>query len=73
MTNALTGTRWPPMTRPPLYRNGAMLPDPERMATAHHIRRDPDTNEISWPPTRMSTLLRDLALILNEKDLDHDT
>lgn len=73
MTNGLTGTRWPPMTRPPLYRNGAMLPDPERMATAHHIRRDPDTGEVSWPPTRMSTLLRDLALILNEKDLDHDT
>lgn len=57
----------------PRYRNGAMLPDPERMAAAHHIRRDPDTGEISWPPTDMPALLRDLALILNEKDLDHDT
>ncbi len=71
--SALTGTRWPTMTRPPLYRNGAMLPDPERMATAHHIRRNPDTGEVSWPPTDMPALLRDLALILNEKDLDHDT
>jgi hypothetical protein len=50
-----------------------MLPDPERMATAHHIRRDPDTGEVSWPPTDMPALLRDLALILNEKDLDNDT
>ena len=65
-----TGTRWPPMTRPPVYRNGAMLPDPERMATAHHIRRDPDTGEISWPPTRMDDVLRQLGLI-NQKDDDN--
>jgi hypothetical protein len=58
------------MTRPPLYRNGAMLPDPERMATAHHIRRDPDTGEISWPPTRMDDVLRQLGLI-NRKDADN--
>jgi hypothetical protein len=58
------------MTRPPLYRNGAMLPDPERMATAHHIRRDPDTGEISWPPTRMDDVLRQLGLI-NQKDDDN--
>ncbi len=70
MTNGLTGTRWPPMTRPPVYRNGAMLPDPERMATAHHIRRDPDTGEISWPPTRMDDILRQLGLI-NRKDDDN--
>ena len=70
MTNALTGTRWPPMTRPPLYRNGAMLPDPERMATAHHIRRNPDTGEVSWPPTRMDDVLRQLGLI-NRKDADN--
>ena len=68
--SALTGTRWPTMTRPPLYRNGAMLPDPERMATAHHIRRDPDTGEISWPPTRMDDVLRQLGLI-NRKDADN--
>lgn len=70
MTNALTGMHWPPMTRPPLYRNGAMLPDPERMATAHHIRRDPDTGEISWPPTRMDDVLRQLGLI-NQKEPDN--
>ncbi len=58
------------MTRPPVYRNGAMLPDPERMATAHHIRRDPDTGEISWPPTRMDDVLRQLGLI-NRKDADN--
>ena len=58
------------MTRPPAYRNGAMLPDPERMATAHHIRRDPDTGEISWPPTRMDDVLRQLGLI-NQKDDDN--
>ncbi|RPI62414.1 MAG: hypothetical protein EHM48_04125 [Planctomycetaceae bacterium] len=58
------------MTRPPVYRNGAMLPDPERMATAHHIRRDPDTGEISWPPTRMDDILRQLGLI-NRKDDDN--
>jgi len=73
MTSGSTYTRCQTMHRSPLYRDGAMLPDPERMATAHHIRRDPDTGEVSWPPTRMSTLLRDLALILNEKELDHDT
>ena len=58
------------MTRPPVYRNGAMLPDPKRMATAHHIRRDPDTGEISWPPTRMDDVLRQLGLI-NQKDDDN--
>jgi len=47
-----------------------MLPDPERMATAHHIRRDPDTGEISWPPTRMDDILRQLGLI-NRKDDDN--
>lgn len=70
MTSGLTGTRWPPMTRPPVYRNGAMLPDPERMATAHHIRRNPDTGEVSWPPTRMDDVLRQLGLI-NQRETDH--
>jgi len=70
MMSGSTGTRWPPMIRPPVYRNGAMLPDPERMATAHHIRRDPDTGEISWPPTRMDDVLRQLGLI-NQKEPDN--
>ena len=56
--------------REPCYRNGAMLPDPERMATAHHVRRHPDTGEVTWPPSRMADVLRALKLI-DEKD--HDT
>ncbi len=56
--------------RRPVYRNGAMLPDPDRVADAHHIRRDPVTGEISWPPSRMAAVLRELKLI---EDKDHDT
>ena len=56
--------------RRPVYRNGAMLPDPDRVADAHHIRRDPVTGEISWPPSRMAEVLRELKLM---EDKDHDT
>lgn len=45
-------------------------PDPQRMADAHHIKRDPVTDEVSWPPSRMAEVLRELGLI-DEKD--HDT
>lgn len=54
----------------PRYRNGAMLPDPERLATAHHVKRHPVTDEVTWPPSRMADVLRELKL-LDEKD--HDT
>jgi len=59
------------MTRP-LYDARGLVPDPERLAEAHHVRRDPDTDEIPWPPSRMAAVLRELKLI-DEKDLDRDT
>jgi hypothetical protein len=59
------------MTRP-LYDACGLAPDPERLAEAHHVRRDPATDEVSWPPSRMAAVLRELKLI-DEKDLDHDT
>ena len=46
------------------------MPDPDRLAEARHVRRDPDTGEISWPPSSMAAILRELKLI-DEKD--HDT
>ena len=42
------------------------------MAGAHHVRRDPVTDEVSWPPSRMAAILRELKLI-DEKETDHDT
>lgn len=45
-------------------------PDPQRMADSHHVKRDPETGEISWPPSRMLEVLRELGL-MDEKD--HDT
>lgn len=42
----------------------------ERVADSHHIKRDPVTDEISWPPSRMLEILRELKL-MDEKD--HDT
>jgi len=56
------------MTRP-LYDARGLVPDPERLAEAHHVRRDPVTDEISWPPSRMADVLRELKLI-DEKDPD---
>ena len=47
-----------------------MLPDPQRMADAEHVKRDPVTDEISWPPSRMADILRELKLIAEK---DHDT
>ncbi len=59
------------MTRP-LYDARGLVPDPDRLADAHHVKRDPDTDEISWPPSRMADVLRELKLI-EERNLDHDT
>jgi hypothetical protein len=53
-----------------LYDARGLLPDPERLAEAHHVRRDPVTDEISWPPSRMADMLREMKLI---EDKDHDT
>ena len=51
------------MTSEPRYANGAMLPDAARLRAARHIRRDPDTGEISWPPSDMELQLIELGLI----------
>ena len=56
------------MTRP-RYDDRGMLPDPDRVADAHHVKRNPVTDEISWPPLRMAAVLRELKLI----DKDPDT
>lgn len=52
------------------YDARGMLPDPDRLAEAHHVTRDPVTDEISWPPSRMADMLREMKLI---EDKDHDT
>ena len=52
------------------YDARGLMPDPDRLADARHVKRDPDTSEISWPPSRMADVLRELKLI-DEKD--HDT
>jgi hypothetical protein len=57
---------------PPGYDARGLMPDAARMAEAHHVRRDPVTAEISWPPSRMAAILRELKLI-DEKDGDYDT
>ena len=54
----------------PRYDARGMVPDPQRLADAHHVKRDPVTDEISWPPSTMADVLRELKLI-DEKD--HDT
>lgn len=61
-------TRRPRMTRA-RYDARGMVPDPQRLADADHVKRDPSTDEISWPPSRMAEVLRELKL-LDEKDLD---
>jgi hypothetical protein len=55
---------------PPGYDARGLMPDPDRLAEARHVKRDDDTGEISWPPSRMADVLRELKLI-DEKD--HDT
>lgn len=40
-----------------------LQPDYNRLEDAFYIRVDPDTGEISWPPTRMMDELRKLGLI----------
>lgn len=53
-----------------LYDARGLVPDLDRLAAAHHVKRDPVTDEISWPPSDMAAVLRELKL-MDEKD--HDT
>lgn len=56
------------MTSEPRYANGAMLPCPLRLAQARHVTRNPDTGEISWPPSDMELQLIELGLINPPKE-----
>lgn len=40
-----------------------LRPDYSRLDDAYYIVRDPKTDEVSWPPTRMEDELRRLGLI----------
>lgn len=51
------------MTSRPGYDARGLIPAPDRLADAHHVKRDATTDEISWPPDTMAALLRDLKLI----------
>jgi hypothetical protein len=52
------------------YDDRGLVPDPDRLADARHVKRNPVTDEISWPPSRMADVLRELKLI---EEKDHDT
>ncbi len=56
---------------PPGYNARGMVPDLNRLTDARHVTRDAVTGEISWPPSRMADVLRELKLI--DKETDHDT
>lgn len=45
-----------------------LRPDYSRLEEAHYVRRDPDTYEISWPPTRMEDELMRLGLIPKQNE-----
>ena len=51
------------------YDARGLMPDADRLAEAHHVRRDAETDEITWPPSSMAAILRTLKLI-DEKDPD---
>ena len=52
------------------YDARGMLPDADRLAEAPHVKRDAVTDEISWPPSKMLDVLRELKLV---EDNDHGT
>lgn len=45
-----------------------LRPDYDRLEQAHHIRRDPVTDEVSWPPGGLEDDLRRLGLLWEGKD-----
>lgn len=40
-----------------------LQPDYTRLEDAFYISRNPDTDEVSWPPTRMMDELKKLGLV----------
>ena len=52
------------------YDARGMLPDADRLADAPHVKRDAATDEISWPPSKMLDVLRELKLV---EEHDNDT
>lgn len=42
---------------------GMLRPAYERLAEAHHVRRNPETDEISWPATTLEDDLRKAGLL----------
>ena len=40
-----------------------LRPAYDRLEDAFYISRDPDTHEVSWPPTRMMDELKRLGLV----------
>lgn len=40
-----------------------LRPDYGRLADARYIKRDPRTDEISWPPSEMMAQLREAGLV----------
>lgn len=44
-------------------RRWMLRPDYQRLADAHHIRRHPVTDEISWEPTAIKRRLQEAGLL----------
>lgn len=44
-------------------RRWMLRPDYQRLADAHHIRRDPATYEISWAPSCIEQRLQEAGLL----------
>lgn len=44
-------------------KRGMLRPAYDRLANAHHVRRDPRTDEISWEPTAIEQRLREAGLL----------
>lgn len=44
-------------------RRWMLRPDYQRLADAHHIKRNPYTDEISWAPSSIEQSLREAGLL----------
>ena len=49
------------------YHNGAMVPDHLQLLRAPYVKRDPETDEISWPPDDIELELIEQGLIPRRK------